>query len=117
MLERAADPQGNVNLGLDGLAGCPHLTGFLQPLGIDDRARAGNNGTDRFGQFLGNPDILLIFDTAAYGYQYVGFGDFLQSWLFHESEFIWREGTNLNLIKNVWIALETCFFIPNKDIG
>jgi hypothetical protein len=44
-------------------------------------------------------------------------GDFLQSWLFHESEFIWREGTNLNLIKNVWIALETCFFIPNKDIG
>jgi hypothetical protein len=71
----AADTAGQVDLGLDRLAGGTHLAGFLQPLGIHDGTRAGDHGAHGIGQFLGNLDILLVFDAAAHGNQDVGLGD------------------------------------------
>ena len=75
VLERAADAAGQIDLRLHGLAGRADLARFLQPLGIDHRARATHRRAQRLGQFLGDRDIVLLLDAAADRDQHAVLGD------------------------------------------
>ena len=75
VLEGAADAARQVDLGLHGLAGRAHLARLLHPLGIDHRPRATHRRAQRFGQFLGDGDVVLLLDAAADGDQHRVLGD------------------------------------------
>ena len=75
MLERAADAARQIDLGLHGFSGRAHLTRLLHPLGIDYRPRATHRGAQRFGQFLGDGDIVLFLNAAADRNQHRVLGD------------------------------------------
>ena len=75
MLERAADPASQIDLGLYGLAGRADLARLRQPLGVDHRSRAAHGGAQRVSKFLGDGDVVFFLDATADGNQNGLLGD------------------------------------------
>ncbi len=69
VLRRAADAQGQIQLGLDGHARLAHLARGRQPALVDHRPRGADRAAQGLGQFLGQLHVVLLLDAASHGHQ------------------------------------------------
>ena len=67
MLDRAADPEREVELGLDDLAGLADLLGVRDPAGVDGRPRRPDRAAERLRELLDELEALRAADAAAAG--------------------------------------------------
>ena len=67
VLDRAADPEGEVELGLDDLAGLADLLGVRDPAGVDGRPRRPDGAAERVGDLLDDLEAVRAADPAAAG--------------------------------------------------
>src|SRR5689334_20642862 len=72
VLDRAGDPDREVQLRRDGLARLADLSGVRVPAGVDHSAGGGNRAAERVGQVLGQLEALGLPETAAAADQQVG---------------------------------------------
>ena len=67
VLDRAADPEREVELRLHDLAGLADLLGVRDPAGVDRRARRTDRAAERLGELLDELEALRPADAAAAG--------------------------------------------------
>ena len=72
VLDRARDAEREVELRRHGLARTAHLALQRQPAGVADRPRRGQLGVERFGQLLGQRQLVLLADAAPDGHDALG---------------------------------------------
>src|SRR5258708_17389110 len=75
VLNRAADAEREIQLGCNRLAGGTDLAVHGKPAIVADRTRGGEIGAECVGQLLGDFDVFLFFDAAAYGHDHFGLGE------------------------------------------
>src|SRR5258708_14986998 len=75
VLNRAADAEREIQLGCNRLAGGTDLAVHGMPAIVADGTRGGEIGAECVGQLLGDFDVFLFFDAAAYGHDHFGLGE------------------------------------------
>ena len=71
VLRRAADAQGEIELGLDRHARLAHLPRGRQPALVHHRPRGADRAAQRLGEFLGKFQVVLLLDAAAHRHEHV----------------------------------------------
>ena len=75
VLDGAADPEREVELGLDDLAGLADLLAVRDPAGIDRRAGRPDRATELLRDLLDDPETVRAADTATAGHDDLGLLD------------------------------------------